>query len=32
MKDILIGIIASLIASIIWWLLSQLYLIDTRKK
>ena len=30
--DILIGILASLMASIIWWGCSQLYLIETRKK
>lgn len=31
-EDIVIGIIASLIASLVWWVLSQLYSIDTRKK
>lgn len=29
--DIFIGILASLVASIIWWLFSQLYLLETRK-
>lgn len=30
--DILIGILSSLVASIIWWGCAQLYLIETRKK
>lgn len=32
MKDILIGVIASVIASFIWWALGQIYAIDSRKK
>ena len=31
-KDVLIGIAVSLVASFIWWLCSQLYSIETRKK
>lgn len=30
--DILIGILSSLVASVIWWGCAQLYLIETRKK
>lgn len=32
MKEVFIGILASLIASCLWWLLGQVYAIDTRKK
>lgn len=30
--SVLLGAVASLIASLVWWLLSQLYAIDTKKK
>ena len=32
MKEVFIGIFASLIASYLWWLLGQVYAIDSRKK
>ena len=32
MKEVLIGILASLVASFLWWILGQVYAFDSRRK
>lgn len=32
MQSIIVGVLASVIASLIWWLLTQLYAFDSRRK
>ena len=32
MKEVFIGVLASLVASFLWWLLGQVYAIDSRIK